>query len=91
MAIQSHWVQDSRCCSIPGSGVCLAASIQIFPAPWLGWGAISLPAKPEPILVILLLAEEFEHAGRRQAIHELGDLVLRARFLQARQQEADVG
>jgi hypothetical protein len=37
-----------------------AVSVEVFPAPGPGWAAVSLPAEPEPIL--LLLAEDLEHA-----------------------------
>ena len=54
-----------------------AALIQVFPAPRLGWAAISLPAKPEPILAVLLLMEELEHARPRQPVGQRGSLLLR--------------
>jgi hypothetical protein len=55
-----------------------AALIQVFPAPRLGWAAVSFPAIPEPILVVLLLMEELEHACPRQSLGQRGDLLFRA-------------
>ena len=76
-----------------------ATSVQIFPAPWPGWAAVSLPAKPEPILAALMLAEELEQACPRQPVGQRGGLLLRARPPQPGQQpghgarvvEGDVG
>ena len=48
-----------------------ARSAQIVPAPWLGWAAVSLPAEPEPILAVLLLGEELEHACPRQPVGQV--------------------
>jgi hypothetical protein len=62
------------------------ASVQIFPAPWPSWAAISLPAEPEPILAVLLLEEELEHACPREPTCQRGGLLLRARLPQAVQQ-----
>ena len=76
-----------------------ATSVQIFPPPRPGWAAISLPAEPEPILTILLLAEKPEQASPRQPPGQRGGLLLRARLPQPGQQpghavqvvEGDVG
>ena len=64
----------------------LAALVQIVPAPRLGWAAISLSAKAEPILAVVLLAEELEHAYARQSVDQYCDLFMRACHPQALQQ-----
>jgi hypothetical protein len=68
----------------------LATSIQIAPVPWLGWAAISLPAEPELILRIPLLAEELKHSRPRQPAGQRGDLLGRARLPQAAQQAGHI-
>jgi len=57
-------------------------SVQVFPVPRRGWGAVGLLAGPEPIREAFLLEEEPEHAGRGQR----GGLLVRARLAQAAQQ-----
>jgi hypothetical protein len=52
--------------------------VQIFPPPWLGWTAVSLPAESEPILAALLVTEELEQACPRQSVGQRGGLLLRA-------------
>jgi|GEM_PF-5357436 hypothetical protein len=54
-----------------------ATSVQGFPSPWHGWTAVSLPAKPEPILTVFLLTEELEQACPWQPVGQRGGLLPR--------------
>ena len=67
------------------------ASVQIIPAPWLGWAAMSLSAETEPILAVVLLAEEPEQACAWQSVDQHGGLFLRARLPQAVQRLGHTG
>jgi hypothetical protein len=59
--------------SVPSAPLpCGRLSGKIFPAPWPGWVAISIPAEPVLILTALLLQEELEHARPWQPICQRG-------------------
>jgi hypothetical protein len=60
--------------------------VQVFPAPWRGWGAVGLASETELIRGAVLLEEAPEHADRRQPTRQRGGLLMRARRLQAVQQ-----
>ena len=50
----------------PITGLNPAESVQVVPAPWPGGAAVSLLAELEPVLAVLLLEKQTEHAGPRQ-------------------------
>jgi len=60
--------------------------VQVFPAPWRGWGAVGLPSETELIRKVFLLKKELEHADRRQPVGQRGGLLVRPGLPQAVQQ-----